>query len=204
MEENIRNPKQKRAIEKKEKIISAGFRLICQKGYHNTNIIEIAKAAKVSTGITYQYFKDKYDIFIEGLKRNGEDIFFPLLNVKSEDLKIENIEETLKKIIEEYIQQDKISKIAHNEITAMIHSNDEIANYFYQKELLMTETIKKYLIENHYEQEHLSEKIPIMIGLMNNLIYEIIYHKNEDLDYNAMTYLVIKNIKKLFKEIKRI
>ena len=64
METDIREPKQKRAIEKKEKIIKAGFDLICQNGYHNTNTAEIAKRAGVSTGIVYQYFKDKYDIFI--------------------------------------------------------------------------------------------------------------------------------------------
>ena len=52
---NIREPIQKRSIEKKEKIIEAGFDLICEKGYYNTNTAEIAKAAGVSTGIVYQY-----------------------------------------------------------------------------------------------------------------------------------------------------
>ena len=56
----IREPIQKRSIEKKEKIIKSGFELICEKGYYNTNTAEIAKAAGVSTGIVYQYFKDKY------------------------------------------------------------------------------------------------------------------------------------------------
>ena len=79
MIENIREPKQKRAIEKKEKIIKAGFNLICKNGYHNINTAEIAQEAGVSTGIVYQYFKDKYDIFIEGLEKYGDDIFFPML-----------------------------------------------------------------------------------------------------------------------------
>ena len=39
----IRKPIQKRSIEKKKKIIHAGFELICQKGYYNTNTAEIAK-----------------------------------------------------------------------------------------------------------------------------------------------------------------
>ena len=39
----IREPVQKRSIEKKEKIIKAGFDLICEKGYYNTNTAEIAK-----------------------------------------------------------------------------------------------------------------------------------------------------------------
>ena len=64
----IREPIQKRSIEKKEKIIQAGFELICEKGYYNTNTAQIAKAAGVSTGIVYSYFKDKHDILIEGIK----------------------------------------------------------------------------------------------------------------------------------------
>ena len=50
-ENEIREPIQKRSIEKKEKIIQAGFELICDKGYYNTNTAEIAKSAGVSTGI---------------------------------------------------------------------------------------------------------------------------------------------------------
>ena len=75
----IREPIQKRSIEKKEKIIKAGFELICDKGYYNTNTAEIAKAAGVSTGIVYQYFKDKHDILIAGLNNYADSIFFPTL-----------------------------------------------------------------------------------------------------------------------------
>ena len=48
---DIREPIQKRSIEKKEKIIKTGFELICKNGYYNTNTQEIAKKAGVSTGI---------------------------------------------------------------------------------------------------------------------------------------------------------
>ena len=80
----IRTPVQKRSIEKKDKIIEAGFNLICKKGYYNTNTAEIAKEAGVSTGIVYQYFRDKHDILIEGIKRYATDIFYPMLNVTYE------------------------------------------------------------------------------------------------------------------------
>ena len=70
----VREPIQKRSIEKKEKIIKYGFDLICEKGYYNTNTAEIAKAAGVSTGIVYSYFNDKHDILLEGLKRYAKII----------------------------------------------------------------------------------------------------------------------------------
>ena len=47
MLDNIREPKQKRAIEKKEKIIDAGFKLICKNGYYNTNTAEIYRKSVV-------------------------------------------------------------------------------------------------------------------------------------------------------------
>ena len=81
MVDNIREPKQQRAIEKKDKIIEAGFNLICKNGYYNTNTAEIAKEADVSTGIVYQYFKDKNDILLEGLYKFGDTIFFPILTL---------------------------------------------------------------------------------------------------------------------------
>ena len=74
-EYEIREPIQKRSIEKKEKIIESGFELICEKGYYNTNTAEIAKNAGVSTGIVYQYFKDKHDILIDALKKYADNIF---------------------------------------------------------------------------------------------------------------------------------
>lgn len=84
MVDNIREPKQKRAIEKKDKIIKTGFELICKEGYHNINTALIASKAGVSTGILYQYFKDKYDILMLGLEKYGDNIFFPMLknNIK--------------------------------------------------------------------------------------------------------------------------
>ena len=198
MDENIREPKQKRAIEKKEKIIDAGFELICENGYYNTNTAEIAKKAGVSTGIVYQYFKDKYSIFMAGLEKNGEDIFFPMLKLDSKKIDKNNFEITMKEMIQKYIKNHKMSKTAHEEITSMIHSNPDVAKYFYKRELLMTETLTNLFIENNFKKENLKEKVHVMIGLIDNLCHEVIYHKHDGMDYDAMTDIVIKSIKDLF------
>ena len=65
----VREPKQKRSIEKKNKIIETALILFCEKGFYNTNTAEIAKAAGVSTGIVYNYFTDKKEIFLEAINR---------------------------------------------------------------------------------------------------------------------------------------
>ena len=116
----IRRPKQKRAIQKKERIIDAGFELICKYGYYNTNAAKIAKEAGVSTGIVYQYFKDKHDIFIEAIKKYGNNIFFPMLNVKSEDFEKSNFKTAMRKLIDQYIKNHKVSKIAYSDRKSVV------------------------------------------------------------------------------------
>ena len=64
---DTRVPIQKRSIEKKQKILDAGFALFCEKGYYRTNTTEIAKCAGVSTGALYSYFKDKREVYIAAL-----------------------------------------------------------------------------------------------------------------------------------------
>ena len=199
MVDNIRNPKQKRAIEKKEKIIKAGFDLICENGYYNTNTAEIAKKASVSTGIVYQYFKDKYDILIEGLEKYGDDIFFPMLKSKSITFDKKDFDKLLKQMIKHYISNHKVSNIAHEEIMSMVHSDKRVAEYYYKRELEMTNSLKDILLDNNFEEKDLYERVHIMMGLIDNLCHEIIYHKHDDMDYDVMTNLVIDSIKNLFK-----
>jgi AcrR family transcriptional regulator len=200
MIDNIREPKQQRAKEKKEKIIEAGFNLICENGYHNTNTAEIAKKAGVSTGIVYQYFKDKYDILIEGLEKYGDDIFFPMLKTKEIKFEKKEFEIILKQMINHYINNHKVSNVAHEEIMSMVHSDKRVAEYYYKRELEMTNYLKEILIKNGFKKDKLSEKVHIMMGLIDNLCHEITYHKHNNMNYDTMTNLVIDNIKNLFKK----
>ena len=112
-EYEIREPIQKRSIEKKEKIIESGFELICEKGYYNTNTAEIAKNAGVSTGIVYQYFKDKHDILIDALKKYADNIFYPMLNVPANNFDKSNLNDIIRKMIDSFVQNHKLSKSAH-------------------------------------------------------------------------------------------
>lgn len=193
-ENDIREPIQKRSIEKKQKIIQAGFELICKKGYYNTNTAEIAKAAGVSTGIIYNYFKDKHDILIEGIKIYANDIFYPMLNISQRKFDKNNLDKTLRQMIDTFIENHKLSQSAHEEITAMTHSDKEIADFFHEHEIEMTNTIVDLLVTNGFNSTNLAEKVHIATGLIDNLCHEIVYHKHDSMDYNVMVDLVIKMI----------
>ena len=190
----IREPIQKRSIEKKEKIIKAGFELICKEGYHNTDTSKIAKKAGVSTGIIYQYFKDKRDIFMAGLEKYADEIFYPMISISDIKIDKKNISNIVKTMIKKYICNHKLSLIAHEEITAMTHSDKDVAYYFYMREIEMTHKISNILIENNFDIPNINEKVHIIIGLIDNLCHEIVYHKHKELNYEIMTNIVVSQI----------
>jgi len=197
-ENDVREPIQKRSIEKKEKIIKAGFDLICLKGYYNTNTAEIAKAAGVSTGIVYQYFKDKHDILIAGIEKYADDIFYPMLNIIDTSFDKSDIKKILKNMIKKFIENHKLSQEAHEEITAMIHSDKDIANFFHARDIKITNSISKLLIDNGFNIENITEKVHLMIHLIDDLCHEIIYHKHHGMNYDVMTDIVIETVIYLF------
>ena len=197
---NIREPIQKRSIEKKQKIIKSGFDLICQKGYYNTNTAEIAKAAGVSTGIVYQYFKDKHDILLEGIKLYAGDIMYPVANNFPTDVSPDNLKTVLKEVINKFIENHKLSQVAHEEIMSMTHSDKEIADFYREREMYTTKTISNILIKNGFNETNLDERVHISINLIDDLCHEIVYHKHNELNYDIMINLVLDTIVNLLKK----
>ena len=191
----IREPIQKRSIEKKEKIIKFGFDLICEKGYYNTNTAEIAKAAGVSTGIVYSYFNDKHDILLEGLARYANGIFYPSVDFIY-DIKIskENLKEIVKKVISQFVKNHKLSQSAHEEITAMIHSDKDVAEFFHENEIKMTDVIVELLEDNGFDNTDLKERVHVVIGLIDNYCHEFVYHKHKDINYDTMNEIIVNEI----------
>lgn len=191
----VREPIQKRSIEKKEKIIKYGFELICEKGYYNTNTAEIAKAAGVSTGIVYSYFTGKHDILLEGLKRFANSIFYPSVDfINDIEINENNLEQIIREIISKFIKNHKLSKSAHEEITAMAHSDKDVANFFHENEIEMTNVVTGLLKKNGFESKDLMERVHIVIGLIDNICHETVYHKHKNINYDTMTNIVINEI----------
>lgn len=191
----VREPIQKRSIEKKEKIIKYGFDLICEKGYYSTNTAEIAKAAGVSTGIVYSYFNDKHDILLAGLKRYGNNIFYPNIDfIKDIEINKNNLDEIIRKTISQFVKDHKLSQSAHEEIASMAHSDKDVANFFHENEIEMTNVIVELLQKNGFNYSDLIERVHIIIGLIDNICHEIVYHKHKNINYDNMTNIVVSEI----------
>jgi len=54
--------------ERRGQIVRAAVKLFSEEGYYTTTIQQIAREAGVSTGLIYQYFKDKDDVLFLALK----------------------------------------------------------------------------------------------------------------------------------------
>ena len=193
---NIRMPKQKRSIEKRNRIIEKGFELICKNGYYNTNTNDIAKYANVSTGIVYQYFNDKKEIFLEGINLYYNSIMFPILDVLDFN---KDLDDTINEIIDKYILKHTLSKDAHEEIIALSHLDTDVSKIFHQKELDMTERVINLLDNSNIVLNNKKEKVHIIIALIENLCHNIIYHNDGCFDYDKMKKEVINAIKYIIK-----
>ena len=64
---------EKRKQYTKEIIIEAAEELFSQRGYHNTQVMDIVKAVGMSAGTFYNYFTDKRDLFAQITRHNFED-----------------------------------------------------------------------------------------------------------------------------------
>lgn len=62
-EVNVMEPKTRRGLATRNKILKAAERLFGEKGYYNTSINDIAVKAEVAPGTLYIYFKDKYTLY---------------------------------------------------------------------------------------------------------------------------------------------
>jgi AcrR family transcriptional regulator len=197
---DVRIPTQKRSIEKRNRIIEKGFELMCENGYYNTTIPDIAKTANVSVGIIYQYFNDKKDIFIEGVKNYSNNIMYPMIHIlETKEIKINDLKSVIESMIDNFIKTHTITKKAHEELMAMSYLDEDVANIFKNSELEMTNKIVSLLENNHINIMNASEKVHIAIGLMDNLCHEIVYHQHKNFDYNQMKEEVINIIVTMLK-----
>jgi AcrR family transcriptional regulator len=66
----------------KEVIIEAAEELFSQRGYHNTQVMDIVKSVGMSAGTFYNHFTDKRDLFAQITKHNFEDFRYRIKKLR--------------------------------------------------------------------------------------------------------------------------
>ena len=192
--QQIRMPKQQRSIEKRNRIIDAGYRLFCEKGYHNTNTAEIAKLAGVSTGIVYNYFKDKKDIFLYVIEAFENNITTPIFELLARMPKPIDLPTALRSCISSLTESHTMNKSVHEEMQALSHTDKEISELFYDYQSSIAKDIVKLMEENGLHPTNAYEKAHLIVDMIENLSHEMVYHRHEYLNYDVMTDVAINAI----------
>lgn len=196
-----REPTKKSSIEKKKRIMEKGFELMCNKGYHNVNCANIATYAGVSTGIIYQYFDDKKDIFLEGMKDYSNKFIYPTLyDLSMQKITKDNIETVMSDLIDKLIKLHQISKSAHEELVELSHHDIDIKNYMLQSEMMIINKISEIFINNDINIPNIREKVHIGKVLLSDFCHEMAYEKHEEINYEIIKQEIIKIINILINE----
>ena len=190
----IREPKQERAIQKKNKIIEAGYKLFAEVGYYNTNTVEIAKVAGVSTGIVYGYFKDKRDILLEVLDMYIDNVYQPILEYFDGLEKPINFEEIIPYVLDEAIKiHIRFAKI-HEALHSLTPTDKQINDRFLELEDNITYKIVERFDKLDYKLDNKYEKIHFIMNIIQSYSHEVVYDKHKYINYDNLKEIVITTI----------
>lgn len=198
MANEIREPKQKRSIEKKNKIIKAGYELFSEVGYYGTNTMEIAKRAGVSTGIVYGYFSDKRDILICVLEIYIGKVFEPIFSIIDKIVTPIDYHKLITDILETTIKVHKNNAKIHEALHSLTSTDEAVSKEFIKFEDEVTIKIAEKLKNLSVNVENANEKIHLTMNILQSFAHEYIFDKHEYIDYNYLKQTVIKTIEQLF------
>lgn len=199
MSETVREPMQQRSIDKKNRIIEAGYQLFAEKGYFDTNTVEIAKRAGVSTGIVYGYFHDKRDILLEVLGIYVDNVFRPVLSMFDLIEKPLNFKNIVTLAIDNTVETH-MKNVSIHEALHSLSSTDKVVNEkFLELEGEITKKITTRLIELDYNREDLNERVHLAIETIQSYAHECVYDKHSYINYKVMRELVINMVATLFE-----
>ena len=199
MKNEVRQPRQERSIEKKNRIIDAGYQLFSEVGYYGTNTAEIAKRAGVSTGIVYGYFQDKRDILICVLEIYINKVFDPFLKMFDKITPPVDFTELITKIINQAIKTHKNNRKIHEALHSLAGSDEAVDAQFIALEDQITIKIAQKFQSLGINVENPMEKVHLAMDVIQSFSHEYVFDKHEYIDYIVMKDMVIKLVKSLFE-----
>lgn len=198
MKNDVRQPRQERSIEKKNKIIEAGYELFSEVGYYGTNTAEIAKRAGVSTGIVYGYFQDKRDILISVLGIYVNKVFAPFFKMFDNFTMPIDFKTLITKIVDQTIKTHKKNRKIHAVLHSLASSDEAVNAEFINLEDQITIKIAQKLDEFNLQIENVLEKVHYAMDVIQTFSHEYVFDKHEYLDYIVMKDIVVDSLVKLF------
>lgn len=198
IKKEVREPRQERSIEKKNRIIEAGYELFSEVGYYGTNTAEIAKRAGVSTGIVYGYFQDKRDILISVLSIYVDNVFKPILELFNKLSSPVDFNSLAPAVLDLVIKTHKKNGKIHEALHALSSSDEAVGTKFLSLEDDITFKIAEVLSSLGEKIDHSLEKIHYAMDIIQSFSHEIVFDKHEYIDYDFMREIVINTLIAIF------
>lgn len=195
---NIRQPKQARSIQTKNKILLAGYELFEEVGYYGTNTAQIAQKAGVSTGIVYGYFHDKRDILISILDQYISDVTAPIFEVFDSINGLDYLK-LVPMVIDSAIAMHKEKSKMHEVLHSLTSVDEKVRKAFIDQEDTITRAFTEKLVSLGENKEGLSEKVHVAMNLVQSFCHESIFDQHDYLNYEYMKNLVSEMVISLFK-----
>ena len=199
MKNQIRVPQQERSIEKKNKIIQAGYELFSEVGYYGTNTVEIAKRAGVSTGIVYGYFQDKRDILICVLEIYIDKVYQPLSEIMAKAQVPVDIHSLAMQVLNKTIELHEQNAKLHNTLHSLATTDEVVNNQFISLENKITEQMSSQLRALGIDVPNLTERVHLAMNVIQSFAHELVFDSHSYIDYQEMKHIVCKIIVELFR-----
>ena len=193
-----RQPIQARSIEKKNRIVDAGYALFEEVGYHNTNTAEIAKRAGVSTGIVYGYFSDKKDILVLVTERYLNKILPPLIDDIENLLDFSNLTDVVSDFLNYAVITHRQNAKIHEALHSMRAFDNDIDAKFIEMEDKITTSLSQMLIKFNPNIDNITEKVHLALDIIQSYSHEFVFDKHDYIDYTKMKNIVVSTVCSLF------
>lgn len=154
---------QNRAVKTREKILETALRVYAGRGYYNTTMDEIAKAAEVSVGTAYRYFSDKKQLLLDALEYGFTHVS-EFAGVSETDLTGDDLDKalaTFEKIHEEYFD-------LHDELEGLRHTDRDVRRFYHDFTEEALQRLHEKLPEEVRNRPNSLMNLRIAIGLMEN------------------------------------
>lgn len=196
---NVRNPKQKRALETKNRILEVGYGLFCSKGYYRTNTIEIAKTAGISTGALYNYYKDKKEIFVAAFEKHFNEQLLNLYEELDECDSPMDIDELIRKWADFFIRLYHESNGSITQLSYMMSEDNDIKEHFCHHDDEFIAKMAEIFSQNNVCVDHLIEKVflaYILLDALGQMKTTVAY---SNVDITSLEEIIIMTVVNAFK-----
>jgi len=207
-EKDIRIPKQKRSMEKKQRIKNVAIRLMSEKGYHSTSSNEIAKEAGVSIGTFYSYYKDKKELYKELVADIYNTVLAPMnmsedpgsnagtLSGPFDSLDKLSIEETVYLYIQTVFKGHEYETAFQREIASLSEQSDEFREIEMVHKRNLTKTFTSILsaYKDELKVRDLKTASYLILTTVEAAVHDTLFHnggKNKKAVSRELTAMIV-------------